>query len=278
MQVVFVDIEKYSRRRTVNQISVVDALTDSLKHALTETSKHFLTYAQENTLNFDTDVIRLPTGDGAAMVFTFEGLHDVHLEFSKHFLKSVHDKNISNPCAKFDDDGWCNCHANFNVTTGIADGKGILYQDLNGNYNVAGNVINLAARAMGKCDSNQILFSEDAFSQMVELDADAQLVESFFKYEVEIKHGETINVFQYRNEALEYLNSLPPTKLEISRKSEELMSVMASAGFPVPNKSAIGKLDDKTLLENMDGMAELMQKLVGSPLGITQNPQKKAGE
>ena len=82
MQVVFVDVEKYSKRRTLTQIQVVDALTHCLKAALAGISEKYVEYAQANSLNFKTDIIRLPTGDGAAIVFTFDGLHDIHLEFA----------------------------------------------------------------------------------------------------------------------------------------------------------------------------------------------------
>src|SRR6266446_2885245 len=110
VQVVFVDIEKYSNRRTLNQIAVIDAFTQSLNDALHSTAKEFVDYAQKNGLNFKTDVITIPTGDGAAVVFTFEGLPEVHLFFARSLLRSSHEARTPAGCTQFTEKGWCNCH------------------------------------------------------------------------------------------------------------------------------------------------------------------------
>ena len=52
IQVVFTDIEKYSKRRTAKQISVVDSFTQCISEAIEETSHAFLKYTQENNINF----------------------------------------------------------------------------------------------------------------------------------------------------------------------------------------------------------------------------------
>src|SRR5437870_11773602 len=66
MCVVFADVENYSKRRTPNQLLVIDAFTRSMRVALDDTSKLYLDYAQKNDLNFKNDVLAIPTGDGAA--------------------------------------------------------------------------------------------------------------------------------------------------------------------------------------------------------------------
>lgn len=258
LYVVFVDVEKYSCRRTIAQIAVVDALTQCLKSALAEVSKQYIEYAQANGLNFETDVIRLPTGDGAAIIFPFEGLHNIHLECAKHILKFVHELNQKNPCDKFILDGWCNCHINFNLTIGVAEGKGIIYSDINDGYNVSGTVINMAARTMGKADRNQILFTEDAFSEIVEMDEDSQLVDKFAKYEANIKHGEIINVYQFIDTSLDYLNSTPPFDLELSKKSRKILDTLSSAGIPIPDANKFDKMDKALFLEQVEGMVAVM--------------------
>jgi hypothetical protein len=151
LQVVFFDVEKYSRRRTAAQIDVVDAMTKSLNSALIAISQKYVHYAQDNTLNFNTDIIKLPTGDGAAVIFSFDGLYDVHLDFAKSLLNAAHELNSSNPCDTFANEGWCNCHPNFNLTVGISEGKGIVYKDVNGGFNVAGGVINMAGQSHLSC-------------------------------------------------------------------------------------------------------------------------------
>jgi hypothetical protein len=81
--------------------------------------------------------------NGAAIIFSFDGLHDIHLFFAKKLLENINALNKINMCDKFIEQGWCNCHSNFFVRIGVSEGKGILYKDLNDGYNVAGDVINM---------------------------------------------------------------------------------------------------------------------------------------
>jgi len=263
ISVVFVDIEKYSKRRTVNQIAVVDSFTACLKDALQEISKSYIAYAQANNLNFDSDVIKLPTGDGAAIIFPFEGLHDIHLQFARTLLRIVDDKNRNNYCEKFAAQGWCNCHPNFNITTGISEGKGIIYTDLNGNYNVAGAVVNMAARAMGQADRNQIVLTQEAFNQLIEMDEDASLVDKFQRYEVEIKHGIRVQIYQYCNQADSFVNSMPSQALSLAKRSEEVLDALRRTGMPIPDPRAIEKIDKELMMNSMEAFAQL---LGGSPM------------
>lgn len=83
LQVVFVDIVKYSKRRTLTQTEVIDQFTACLTRALKALARDHIDYAQANQLNFSTDVIVIPTGDGAAVLFSFDGLHDAHLDLPK---------------------------------------------------------------------------------------------------------------------------------------------------------------------------------------------------
>ena len=92
MKVVFLDIEKYSKRRSQAQIAVINSFTKLLADAIETTAKNYVKYASENDINFQNDLIVLPTGDGAAIAFTYEGLHDVHLYFAKSFLQLIHDE------------------------------------------------------------------------------------------------------------------------------------------------------------------------------------------
>src|SRR5688572_9123066 len=93
LQVVFIDIEKYSRRRTKTQTEVIERFTTVLRDVLTETSARFVSYAQDNNVNFQTDIIRIPTGDGAAIVFPFHGLSEIHLFFSQALLRGIDKQN-----------------------------------------------------------------------------------------------------------------------------------------------------------------------------------------
>jgi hypothetical protein len=111
-QVVFLDVVAYSRRRTQNQAAVVDAFMAATEGALKAVAQQYIDYAHKNDLNFATDIIRLPTGDGAAIVFPFDGIPDIHLSFARALVREVNIHNKQNSCARFDADHWCNCHSN----------------------------------------------------------------------------------------------------------------------------------------------------------------------
>jgi hypothetical protein len=211
LQVVFSDIEKYSKRKTTIQIMVINEFTACLRHALDEISsmKPHVLYAQDNSINFQTDIITVPTGDGAAIAFSFNGLLDIHLRFALALLKKVADHNAQNACDRFNEHGWCNCHPNFNLRIGVSDGSGLIYRDLNDGFNVAGEVVNTAARVMGLVGSNQIAFTENAYRRMNDF-GDAALADRFGEQaQLPIKHDEVVNVYQYVDEGLDYLNSAP---------------------------------------------------------------------
>lgn len=236
MQVVFVDIVSYSKRRSQTQAIVIDAFMASLKHALEETAKQYIKYSQQNNINFSTDIIVLPSGDGAAVCFPFEGAHDMHLYFAKTLISLVAKINQKNDCAKFKEQKWCNCHDSFNLTIGVSEGKTILYKDLNNNYNVAGNAINMAARVMGIADANQIIFTDEAYHQLIDMVDDPTMDEKFIEYDgVKIKHGIKISIYQYIDQAVEGLNVSPNEALALKQKMKNLMDQFGEMGFPMPS-------------------------------------------
>lgn len=262
LQVVFADVEKYSQRRTLTQTEVIDRFTNCLGNALKSTAKEFVEYAQANDINFQTDIITLPTGDGAAIVFTFDGLHDIHLYFAKQLLKEIYEANGTTPCDKYNEQGWCNCHSNLGVRIGISEGRGIVYKDINGNFNVAGGVINLAARVMGQADRDQIIFTKDAFKQIIDMVDDPDLVDRFAEFRnIKIKHNLEIDVYQYTGEEEPYINSNPSKQLSLSKRSDEAIAKMTSLGFPTPEQLA-PKVDREGLvglIENMANAFSLLQ-------------------
>jgi hypothetical protein len=261
LQVVFVDVEKYSKRRTLTQTEVIDRFTSCLNAALTATSKEYIEYAQNNDINFQTDIVGLPTGDGAAIIFPFGGLHDIHLFFAKRLLLEIHEANSRTPCPKYNEHGWCNCHPNLDVRVGISEGKGIVYRDINQNYNIAGAVINMATRVMGMGDKNQIMFTEEAYRQIIDMIDDPLLVERFREYkEVRIKHDVRINVYQYLGEGEAYINSELPEDLSLMVRAEAMMKSMekvgnvmsASAESPSSMKDALTILESLVSIFNVD--------------------------
>lgn len=285
LQVAFVDIEKYSKRRSLTQIQVIDAFTDCLRNALRATSQQYIDYAQENDVNFQNDVIILPTGDGAAAVFSFEGVHDIHLSFAKALLGEAHKLRQESPCETFDQQGWCNCHSNFNIRIGISEGKGIVYHDVNGNYNVAGRVINMASRVMGLFDSNQIGFTEEAYRQIIDMVTDPYFIEHFAEFpKARVKHGLELDVYQFVDSSCEYLNSDPPSELVLDSRMRSIAERMEELMFGSDSVflKRLEGADREARIEVMEKMAELMTQLreafAASPPALDAGRVIDAGE
>jgi len=260
LQVVFVDIIKYSQRRTLNQIAIIDKFMECIKNALTNTSKEYVTFCQANDINFLKDIIFIPTGDGAAIVFPFNGLHDIHLFFAKNLLELINDTN-NYECEKYMQNKWCNCHNNFAIRVGISEGKGIIYKDINDNYNVAGNVINMAARVMDFADDNQILFSEEAFKQIIDLDDKPDLIDNFIEFKnVKIKHGNKINIYQFIDEDLRYINSKKCEQLMVDEMMETVMEQFKDANQLLSTTSE-NEIDKIKVVKMIGKMAEFVKAL-----------------
>jgi class 3 adenylate cyclase len=229
MQIVFADIEKYSQRTTAMQISVIHAFTECKREALAATERRYADYFRNDRLEFLQDIIKLPTGDGAATVFSFKGLTDIHLQFALSLLQTASRLRQKEQCADFQREGWCDCHPYFNLRIGLSEGRGVVYLDMREDFNVAGRVVNMAARVMGLADRNQIMFTDEAHKQIVDVTADPDFADRFVEFAgVEIKHGVKINAFQYTDKSLPFLDSGLPSALEhllYARMKERLAAV-----------------------------------------------------
>jgi class 3 adenylate cyclase len=229
LQVAFADIEKYSQRRTQSQAAVIAAFTRILAGALEQVASRYAGYAGKADINISTDVIRLPTGDGAAIVFPFQGVPDFHLTFARQIISAVSEHNESNPCERFETDGWCNCHDNFRLRVGLAEGRGVVFKDLNGNYNAAGTVLNTAARIMGLVDGQQVAVSDDAFKQLVDLVDDPAIGDRFRAYDsVSIKHGHRITFYQYLGDENDGIDPSEPRGLVLVRDARDAIESLTT--------------------------------------------------
>jgi formylglycine-generating enzyme required for sulfatase activity len=196
MKIVFVDIVAYSRRPSYTQLAVIHAFMKSIEAALSETARRYVDYTQKLDVHIRRDVVVLPSGDGAAISFPFEGVPDMHLFFACELLKYVDAMNKEVGCDTFDQQGWCECHGSFLLRCGISDGNVILYKDLNGNYNIAGDTMNMASRVMALADASQIFLTAEAHRQITDLTP--RMASRFRVYrQARIKHDLRIDVFQY---------------------------------------------------------------------------------
>lgn len=67
LQVVFSDIVSFSKRKTAIQREVIDKFTELNEKAIEMISQKYISAAQKLSLNFASDLIKIPTGDGLAL-------------------------------------------------------------------------------------------------------------------------------------------------------------------------------------------------------------------
>lgn len=129
-------------------MDVIYAFMSSIQRALNNTGKKY--YEDTNKVDFSMtrDVVKLPSGDGAAIGFPFDGVSDMHISFACELLRLVDEANKELDCNAFREHDWCDCHSGFRLRCGISEGRLILYNDLNDNFNIAGNTVNMTARVM----------------------------------------------------------------------------------------------------------------------------------
>lgn len=269
MQIVFVDIVNYSKRKTRHQISVINNFIECVRNSITGISKTFIEHSQTNNMNFLKDIIYIPTGDGVAIVFPFSELHDIHFRFAIELLFQIYSGNNKSNCIIFNDSKWCNCHNHFFVRIGISEGKCILYKDINNNYNIVGNPINIASRLSGIADYNQIIFSEDAYRQIIDLDDNPEIANSFHEYKsIKIKHGEYINAYQFIDGSFEYINVSPSLNLIHLIDDNNIESGVAEYDELIGNMKQSKLIYDelvkytKDIEENITGMQGIVYSIV----------------
>jgi hypothetical protein len=218
-------------------------------------------------VNFLNDIIKIPTGDGAAIVFAFEGLQNIHLHFATSFLDFVVSKRQNVECPIFSEHGWCNCHHFFDVRIGISDGKGIVFKDINSNYNVAGNPVNFASRVMGLGDRQQILLTEEAYKNMIDMTEDTDLEGKFVAHGLmEVKHDIKLGIYQYVGPGENFLNVASPLLVNIQKQ------VKALKDNPI-FKNVVMPSNQSEYLQQAEKMSEIFQVIASSKAdftGITQ--------
>ena len=142
-------------------------------------------------------------------------------------LVCIHEHNQKNECEKYTKEGWCNCHPAFAVRIGIGEGKGIIYKDVNENYNVAGVAINLSSRIMSLGDGMQILLSSEAYQNLIDMTNELGLEDAFARFpDIEVKDGLKVDVYQYRPANRPSVNGSDPESVVLFGHFAEMRALM----------------------------------------------------
>jgi len=264
--VVFLDVVKYSMRKSIIQQKVIKSFNDILHLALDSVSAKHIKESQKQNLNLADDIIKIPTGDGAAIVFPFQGLQNIHLDFALEFLNYSLSSRKDINCEIFSENGWCNCHDFFDVRIGVSDGKVIVFKDINGSYNVAGGIVNLASRVMGLADGQQIIFTKDAYRNIIDMTEDTRLEGRFASYDnVRVKHDVVVDICQYTGQGENYINASVPMRINISQKENDLRSSpMFSDNHPKSPADYLKRLEIMDILKDMplpEGLSKMSSGL-----------------
>jgi hypothetical protein len=266
VMVVFLDVIKYSLRKSVMQQRVINAFNDVLSQSCDEISKNYAPEVQKLDLNLATDIIKIPTGDGAAIVFPFQGLQNIHLNFAVHLLSFIAANRQDVECQSFSENWWCNCHNFFDVRIGISDGRAIVFKDINNNYNVAGNPVNMASRVMGLGDRQQILLTEEAYKNMIDMTEDTTLESKFASHgTMSVKHDIDIRIYQYVGAGENFVNPASPTLVRMHAQINTITQNPIFKSVTIPGNPS-------QMLQQAESMAEFIKVIMStegesSPLG-----------
>ncbi len=181
--VLFVDIVGYSKLLISRQSELLRELNDIVSN-----TKQFRAAEEEGEL------IRLPTGDGMALVFRDhpEAPAQCAVEISQA-LKS---------------------HPNIHLRMGVHSGPVNRVVDVNQRANIAGAGINVAQRVMDCADAGHILLSKHVSEDLEQYDHWRPLLHELG--ECEVKHGIRISIVNLCSE--EIGNAQLPTKFKALRK------------------------------------------------------------
>ncbi|HST31631.1 MAG TPA: tetratricopeptide repeat protein [Chthoniobacterales bacterium] len=163
--VLFIDIVGYSKLRTTEQSAQIQMLREIVRNT-----------DQFRVADAEGKLLRLPTGDGGALVFrNLEGPVLCAVEIAKA-LRS---------------------HPDVRVRMGIHSGPVNEVTDLNEQANIAGAGINIAQRVMDCGDAGHILVSKHAAEDLEQYDQWHPYLHDLG--ECEVKHGERLQLVNFYN-------------------------------------------------------------------------------
>ena len=161
-----------------------EQLLMQLQNAVRETSEFRRAEANE-------ELIRLPTGDGMALVFFRDP--EAPVRCALELSRALRD------------------HPELKLRMGIHSGPVYRVADINANRNVAGGGINIAQRVMDCCDAGHILVSEEVANVLGQLGAWKGYLHDLG--EAEVKHSVRVHLFNLCTE--DAGNSSLPQKLRV---------------------------------------------------------------
>jgi class 3 adenylate cyclase len=183
--VLFLDIVGYSKLLMEQQTETLEQLNEIVRG----TDEYRRASSESNSL------IKLPTGDGMALVF-FHGL-------TSHVRCAI---ELNQALRKYPD---------LKLRTGLHSGPVYRVSDINDSRNVAGGGINIAQRVMDCGDAGHILLSKAVADNLQQLGGWEGKFQDLG--EVEVKHGVKVHIYNFVDGELG--NPVIPAKVEAQRNA-----------------------------------------------------------
>jgi sulfatase modifying factor 1 len=244
MQIVFADISAYSRRKSYSQVRTILALTECFKRAVETTASAYSARLAPLQVHLQNDTVVLPTGDGVAIAFPFDGFPGLSMDFVDSLVTAVNAHNKHQGyCTVFYENGFCDCHTLLHLRIGVSEGATVLHEDLNERLNIAGNPVNLAARVMDLAEPGQVFVTDDAYRTLINhVPGREQQFRAYFQ--AEIKHGYRIDVHQYINDELDGLDATVRAGLGLMKTESQPDIVEVEVVADDPDRSGTGLKSD----------------------------------
>jgi hypothetical protein len=190
---IFLDIVGFTHNRSVEaQSDIIRTLNDIVQSGI-----------KERGIKKD-EVMFLPTGDGICIALLNVGSpYDIHLQIALDIVGKVYKHSINTP----------NKMRKFEVRVGVNAYTDNLVTDINGNQNIAGAGVNLAARIMKMADGNQILISKFVFDDFRHYE---KYSSSFKAFRAQVREDVFLPVYQFTAQGCEGLNVSTPAALRNS--------------------------------------------------------------
>jgi hypothetical protein len=150
LQVVFIDIVGYAKRKRAMQFSVISEFTKLVNASLESLGRKHEEYATARGVDFHRDVVRVATAFGLAVVFTFDDVPSVASDFTGLMVQAAAQHNRQVHCRTFNKQQWCNCHPAFQVNVHLREGHGVVFREVNDTYCIADSTVDFSQRVPGR--------------------------------------------------------------------------------------------------------------------------------
>lgn len=195
IQYIFMDIVGYSRNRSV------EAQTDILAHL-----NKIVIRAVKSLVKTPNGIIFIPTGDGICVALMGGApSFDLHIRISIRILELIDAYNARQS----------DVSRKFMIRVGINENTDNLIEDINGRKNISGAGINIAQRLMDLADGGNIIVGRAVYERLSQRE---QFIKSFKKFHTHIKHDVPLDVYQFLDRRLKFLNCDTPTAFKAASR------------------------------------------------------------